>query len=566
MFDEIELNEDDAINFLADTTIHLSKREQDDYELALKLCAEGKIKTEGAPFEASDNKEIQSLLDAGVIIPVRYNADDFPGANLFGCRVVREVKGKNTDKPYEKSRLVVCGFNDADKLFVLTQAPTIQRSSQRILFAIAPSILHIMDEYGNKKYHLMGRDITQAYVQAQTKLSRIVFIRIPRELKGKYPEGTMFLVMKPLYGLAESGMHWYATYSRHHCDNLHMAPSVFDPCLLIANKDNDFGMTALQTDDTMNLGTKAFMELEQAELEKAKFVANPQQFFEDESVGDFNGSQVEIKGKEIIIAQKGQADKLKLVDANSPNRKYEYAQQRARGAYIASLCQPEAAFDLSVAAQVLDPTEKDIEKLNMRLQWQIDNKFRGLRNKVIDFTKARTYVFVDGSFANNADLTSQIGFVIVLGNEVSSGHNEITIYGNIIHWSSTKCKRVTRSVLASEIYGMVGGFDLGFCINQTLRDVFDRLNFPRVPLVICTDSMSVYQCLVQLGSTTEKRLMIDIMSLRESYEKREIDEIRWIHGEDNPADAMTKSNPNKALERLVLNNKTTIRMQGWVQR
>jgi hypothetical protein len=60
--------------------------------------------------------------------------------------------------------------------------------------------------------------------------------------------------------------------------------------------------------------------------------------------------------------------------------------------------------------------------------------------------------------------------------------------------------------------------------------------------------------------------MIDIMSLRESYENREIDEIRWIHGEDNPADAMTKGAPNKGLERLVTYDKTTVRLQGWVQR
>jgi len=71
---------------------------------------------------------------------------------------------------------------------------------------------------------------------------------------------------------------------------------------------------------------------------------------------------------------------------------------------------------------------------------------------------------------------------------------------------------------------------------------------------------------VQLGTTTEKRLMIDIMALRESYEGREIDEIRWIAGADNPADAMTKDQPNRALEDLVSTNTTTLRVEGWVKR
>ena len=56
------------------------------------------------------------------------------------------------------------------------------------------------------------------------------------------------------------------------------------------------------------------------------------------------------------------------------------------------------------------------------------------------------------------------------------------------------------------------------------------------------------------------------MGLRESYERRELDEVRWINGADNPANAMTKASPNRALETLVSNNKLTVRLEGWVQR
>jgi hypothetical protein len=71
---------------------------------------------------------------------------------------------------------------------------------------------------------------------------------------------------------------------------------------------------------------------------------------------------------------------------------------------------------------------------------------------------------------------------------------------------------------------------------------------------------------VKLGTTKEKRLMIDIMALRQSYERRELTEIRWIKGDDNPADAMTKSNPNKALEKVLDTNELTVRVEGWVVR
>ena len=87
-----------------------------------------------------------------------------------------------------------------------------------------------------------------------------------------------------------------------------------------------------------------------------------------------------------------------------------------------------------------------------------------------------------------------------------------------------------------------------------------------IPLIVCTDSRSLYDCLVKLGTTREKRLMIDIMSLRQSYEQREITEVRWIDGKDNPADSMTKSTPCTALKTLVNTNQLKVKVDGWVER
>lgn len=56
------------------------------------------------------------------------------------------------------------------------------------------------------------------------------------------------------------------------------------------------------------------------------------------------------------------------------------------------------------------------------------------------------------------------------------------------------------------------------------------------------------------------------MALRKSYERRELYEIHRINGSDNPADAMTKSIPNKALESIVNGNQIDVRVEGWVMR
>jgi hypothetical protein len=113
---------------------------------------------------------------------------------------------------------------------------------------------------------------------------------------------------------------------------------------------------------------------------------------------------------------------------------------------------------------------------------------------------------------------------------------------------------------------MAHGVDIAIAIGSTLNVIMDRLSLPHVPIVVCTDSLSLYECLVKLGTTKEKRLMIDIMVLRETYERGELKDIRWIDGRDNPADAMTKTTANASMEQLINTNKLELRVQGWVNR
>ncbi|KAI1676769.1 hypothetical protein KJE20_13532 [Pyrenophora tritici-repentis] len=527
---------------------YLSKKEEDDYALAVKLRNDGVINVPGAPFEASDQKEIDDLVGRGVFSFELFDPTLHGGYRIFKSRMVREVKGK-TMVPYEKSRLVVQGYNDEGKHEILTQSPTIQRASQRLILALAPALL-------DEGMVVELRDITQAYPQAQTELFRTVLAHLPKELITKYPEGTIIRVIKPLYGIAEAGVHWFATYQGHHCKELDMATSTREA----------FGIVGLQTDDTLAIGTPAFSGAEDAALQKANFRAKPKERLSKEVSLEFNGCTLTLRGDTILLTQKGQGAKIEIIDPKAANRAQKYMEQRARGAYIASICQPEASFDLSAAAQIQQPKDTEYVKLNRRLQWQSESIQRGLRYVPLDLATAKLVVFTDGSFANNQDLSSQLGYLLILANESSRQDSTFDIRGNVIHWSSTKCKRVTRSVLASETYGMVSGVDIAIAILTTLKIITGRLGLPPIPLIVCTDSYSLYECLVKLGTTAEKRLMIDIMALRQSYERREITEIRWINGEDNPADAFTKATPNRALERFIESNKLSIRVEGSVQR
>jgi hypothetical protein len=71
----------------------------------------------------------------------QYNPAKHQGIRIFKSRMVNKIKSKATNTLYEKSRLVIQAYNNNRKEVILTQSPTIQRASQRVIVALAPLIL-----------------------------------------------------------------------------------------------------------------------------------------------------------------------------------------------------------------------------------------------------------------------------------------------------------------------------------------------------------------------------------------------------------------------------------------
>jgi hypothetical protein len=80
-------------------------------------------------------------------------------------------------------------------------------------------------------------------------------------------------------------------------------------------------------------------------------------------------------------------------------------------------------------------------------------------------------------------------------------------------------------VLASEIYGKVEGVNIAIAINITIKMITKQLEFLQTLIVVYTDLYLLYKCLVKLGTTQEKRLIIDIIALRQLYKQKEITKI-----------------------------------------
>src|SRR5450755_3231568 len=170
-----------------------------------------------------------------------------------------------------------------------------------------------------------------------------------------------------------------------------MTQSTYDPCLLYSTRPS--GIVGLQTDNTLFLADKEFADNERKELHKAQFLAKEREELTTQIPIKFNGGLIrKFLDGSISLTQERQCQNLSIITtklATSTSTRGiaraaltprdQYIAQRARGAYIASVCQLEASFDLSFAAQVTNPVETDAKSLNKRLNWQIDNPKRGLK-------------------------------------------------------------------------------------------------------------------------------------------------------------------------------------------
>jgi hypothetical protein len=150
-------------------------KEQANIELAIKLRKDGVITTPGSLFKRAQQQEIDGLIARGVFEFVQYDFNKHSGVRIFNSRLVNKVKRKATNSPFKKSRLVVQAYNNEGKELILTQSPTIQQASQRVIIAVAPSLAKL----GIKLYL---QDITQAYIQLTTILNRLILANLPNEM------------------------------------------------------------------------------------------------------------------------------------------------------------------------------------------------------------------------------------------------------------------------------------------------------------------------------------------------------------------------------------------------
>jgi hypothetical protein len=141
----------------------------------------------------------------------------------------------------------------------------------------------------------------------------------------------------------------------------------------------------MQTDDTLILTDQSFAVVEDEAIISAKIMIKTRHQLISNNSLKFNDTRIERfdSNESIYYRQETHIQEIQLIQSIESiitsargkvriklTSREQYVTQRAREAYLTSICQFEASFDLSHAAQSTDSTfcSDDVIALNKRLQ------------------------------------------------------------------------------------------------------------------------------------------------------------------------------------------------------
>lgn len=99
--------------------IFFSQKKKDNMDLVIKFENDRVITTPEVFFQESNQKKISDLVSFDMFKFELFNKNNHNRIWLFKSYIVCKIKIKN-NKPYEKSQLVIQGYYNNDKEFILT--------------------------------------------------------------------------------------------------------------------------------------------------------------------------------------------------------------------------------------------------------------------------------------------------------------------------------------------------------------------------------------------------------------------------------------------------------------
>ena len=170
---------------------------------------------------------------------------------------------------------------------------------------------------------------------------------------------------------------------------------------------------------------------------------------------------------------------------------------------------PDLQFELEQVTEQRcnNNTSAFLKKLNANIPYA-NNNVAQIQFPKLDKSSIRIVRYSEAAFTNNFGFTSQLRRIILIVDKA----------GNAIPSSFKSCKsrRVTRSVLATEVIGYT---DL-LCNAYALRSQVEQYLRRGVPMHLLTDPKSLFDIISNESRTSEKSIIVGIHATRQAYQQQ----------------------------------------------
>lgn len=448
------------------------------------------------------------------------------GQKCISTRWVCTLKKTQVDI-VPKARLVARGFEEINIQELPKDSPTCSSESLKMVIAVICQ----------NKWKLNSMDIKAAFLQGKD-LTRDVYLRPPQEAES---EGIVWKLNKCVYGLADASLFWYNKV-KETMQKLGGTVSKVDPAVFYWQDDfcKVTGVLACHVDDFVWGGSDMFSSAIIPQLKTAFQVGR-----EEHNSFNYIGMEVHSLQNEIRVQQRAYIKNLQPIPMDpirAPQREAPLTDTEmdmlkskiGQILWVARQSRPDIMCDISILAsntkhgtiQTLHSANKLIRKLKseevtLRFQCLGDSKYHKL------------VVFSDSSMGNLSDGGTQGGhFVMLMGEDGKFSP---------ICWQSRRIRRVVRSTLAGETLALADGIDSAVFLATLYSELMVGDGTRNIlPITCVTDNHSLLDAVKSTKCVTEKRLRLEISSIKELMGSGTIQEIIWTPTKDQLANCLTK--------------------------
>nr|CAB3262901.1 uncharacterized protein LOC100184952 [Phallusia mammillata] len=485
-------------------------------------------------FQVAKEEELKSWKRNGVYKTVPYKNQK--------CISVRWVC---TTKEHEqgvkaKARLVARGFEETDRDTLDRESPTCSKDGLRVLLSIAKQ----------QKWELKSIDIKTAFLQGET-LDRNIYVKPPRE--ANCSKDVIWKLEKCVYGLVDASKSWYRRVKQFMLD--HGAKiSILDRAIFYWHDGNVLhGYISVYVDDFLWAGSNDFEHTIVKEIRRTFCVGKEQQkYFK------YIGLEVDQSQDSVSVSQSGYVKNLQEIaiplfrkkhpdDELTPEEKETLRSKIGQLLWIATQTRPDLSFDVCVAAtHYKSAVVGDLIACNKIIRKAQSDHVTLKYSNLGDNSKLKVVVYTDAAFANLLDGGSQGAYLVFLMGQKGQC--------NLLSWQSKRIRRVVRSTLAAETLAMSDGLETAFFLTTLWNEVlFGSHKLPGLPIEAFTDSCSLCAALHSCKSVSDKRLRVDIGSVKEMMEQHNVI-VSWVSSEKQLADCLTKKTASSLALSVVLDD------------